>query len=179
MSESAEITITIEGLKNLDKLDNPAFKKKLLKVLASQYNTFLDEQFLKNANGGGAWAPLKKPRERDKIAAKKNNEPVKSTILIDTGQLHMALTANMPGHMEEYNVSDETASVSVGIGGSAPHIDDKGKGHLTIAELAFIHHFGVPKHNLPARPIIVPPNNQTEQQMSASIQKMVQKEIGE
>lgn len=90
-----------------------------------------------------------------------------TAILLDTGTLFAALNLNMPGNIKRRI----EGGLEVGIGGPAMHPG----GGASIADIAVFHHTGDTAHNLPARPIIVPPDAETIEQMSGDARRAIHK----
>lgn len=100
-------------------------------------------------------------------------------ILRDTGTMFNVLAptfAGAPGAVEEH----AETGVYVGYGGPARHPGPKGgeaSGSATIADLAFFHDTG--KGHLPARPIIVSPDDETLAKMGDDLAKAIGQCIAE
>lgn len=157
-------------------VNNDALKRRILKVWAQRIRTFLLREFDKNSKGGGKWAPLKRERREPKPARidKRNAEQVSiakhfenQAILVDTGALRMALNPRekKPGSLEEIKLQGDKATLTVGWGGNdlnPPSKRDKKRKktpHITISELAVIHHYGTT--TIPARPLLAQPDEAT------------------
>ena len=156
-------------------VDNDELKRKILKVWAQRIRTFLLREFDKNSKGGGKWKPLKRQRREPKPAriGKQNAEQVSiakhfenQAILVDTGALRMALNPRerKPGGLEQIKLDGDKATLSVGWGGSelnppSKRYKSKRSPHITISELAVIHHFGT--KTIPARPLLTQPDEST------------------
>lgn len=76
------------------------------------------------------------------------------SILRDKGFLFNALTIGTPGN----RITDIPNGIVYGFS-DAPHAGDGGP--ISIGRLAAAHHYGVPEHHLPARPILVYPDPAT------------------
>ena len=175
------------GFVNDDKL-----KRKILKVWAQRIRTFLLREFDKNSKGGGKWAPLKRPRREPKPARidKRNAEQVaigahfaNQAILVDTGALRMALNPreHKPGGLEAIRIEGDKATLSVGWGGNdlnppSKRHKTKRSPHITISELAVIHHYGT--QHIPARPLLVQPNEATMDALTKIAENEITKFIG-
>lgn len=144
---------------------------------AAIYRGFAKERFVKFSLGGGDWKPLKPStiarRRKGKAKTVKIRRKGKTrkkavaqgavSILWDTGTLLGALDPQAsiaPGALTEFI----PFGVRVGYGGTAKHPATKGtmKQHttkVTIAFIAAVHQHG--SGNIPARPIIVPPDQKT------------------
>lgn len=77
------------------------------------------------------------------------------SILRDKGFLFNALTIGTPGN----RITEIPNGIVYGFS-DAPHASDDGE-FISIGQLAAAHHYGVPKHHLPARPILVYPDPAT------------------
>ena len=175
------------GFVNDDRL-----KKKILKVWAQRIRTFLLREFDKNSKGGGKWKPLKRPRREPRPARvdKRNAEQVSiaqhfanQAILVDTGALRMALNPreHKPGGLEQIRIEGDKATLSVGWGGNdmnppSKYRKTKKSPHITISELAVIHHYGTT--TIPARPLLVQPDEKTISALTTIAEKEIEKFIG-
>ena len=175
------------GFVNDDRL-----KKKILKVWAQRIRTFLLREFDKNSKGGGTWKPLKRPRREPRPARvdKRNAEQVSiaqhfanQAILVDTGALRMALNPreHKPGGLEQIRIEGDKATLSVGWGGNdmnppSKYRKTKKSPHITISELAVIHHYGTT--TIPARPLLVQPDEKTISALTTIAEKEIEKFIG-
>ncbi|MBQ2622296.1 MAG: hypothetical protein IJF84_13235 [Thermoguttaceae bacterium] len=163
-------------------------KKKIMRLWAKRLRAFLLREFDTNARGGGKWEPLKRPRPEPRTdISTENAEQVSiskhfssQSILIDTGALRMAInpTGHNAGGLEEIKSEGLgfKTTLSVGWGGEDKHPPREGSTvnpHITIGELAVIHHFG--NSNLPARPLLVQPDTPTV----AGLTTIAEKEIYE
>jgi hypothetical protein len=131
---------------------------------AARYRAFLQHRFVLHSRGGGDWPPLKRKRKR---GAKK-----RAAILRDTNTLFNVLSVafvNNPGQLQE-NIPD---GIRVGFGGSGLH---PGKGTMTVARLAEIHHFGL--GNMPERQIIVDPDDEVQRKMASDVERYWSKVLG-
>lgn len=139
---------------------------------ASRYRAFAKLRYMRFARGGGDWDPLaevtKRRRRKAAKGKKGKRKKRKFSILIDTGTLVGALAPKIenPGSIKMLLQQ----GVRVGYGGSAKHPRARG---LTIARLAEIHNKGL--GNVPARPIIVPPDNKTLDRMVRDLERGIKK----
>lgn len=126
--------------------------RKALRQWGYVYRQYLRLRYLRYARGGGNWPPLKPATIR-----RRRGRGNKVSILIDSGTMIGAFQpafAGKPGQLQE----DVPFGVRVGVGGGEhPHA------HISIRELIRIHHFGL--GNVPAREIVVPPDDDTTKTM--------------
>lgn len=190
-SDKADLTIEIPFAGSVIGMEQPL--KKILKIWSQRLRTFLLREFDKNSQGSGKWKPLKRERREPKPArvSKKNAEQVSiskhfenQAILVDTGALRMALNPRVlsPGSLEEIKIDSQKATLSVGWGGSELNpASKKGKKkttpHITIAELAVIHHYGTA--TIPARPLLVEPDGSTQNALTNIAESEITKYIQE
>lgn len=114
---------------------------------------------------------IKKHKAKKKASAAYAKRERKVAILKDKGILFNVLTPtieNAPGSV----AVKSGLSVLVGYGGSAVH---SGEGAVTIAGIAEAHQLGNKKRNLPARKIIVEPNEKTVKLMENASQRQLDK----
>lgn len=133
------------------------------------YRQAMGMRFNRLARGGNdkeAWAPLKEStiKRRRKGKGKKRNV----SILIDSGTLWSTLepTFCVDGQLQLI----EDRSITVGISGGAH------PGGMTIGKLAGIHHFGTKR--IPARPILVEPDERTKKQMGRAMEIGLRQAMG-
>lgn len=189
-----EITVECRGF-FLDKASEDSFRRKLLKLMAARYRAFLLRRFNTNSRGGGDWPPLaestKRRRRKGKPIRRTNAEQVsiekhfqKQAILVDTGILRSGLNViPTSASFEKISVAANRADVEVGFssGIHPPKKNPDGttpdsKKPITITKLAYIHHFGCKERNLPARPILVPPDSACMRQMENLVEKELKKQ---
>ena len=173
-------------------VNNDNLKRRILRIWAQRIRTFLLREFDKNSKGSGKWAPLKRVRKEPAPARinRHNAEQVsikdhsdKQAILVDTGALRMALNPRerKPGGLEQIKLSGDYATLSIGWGGSELNPPSKRKGkkkspHITISELAVIHHFGT--KTIPARPLLAQPDETTLNALTMLAEKEIAKFSG-
>ena len=179
MAEDVELYVTDLTLA-LQRIASPEVKKRILMLWGKAMRAYLDQRFVQNSRGKGDWAPLKETtvhRRRKPAKVSQNQEQVElqkhfqqAAILVDTGMLRASLNPNVENASGSYQkiTLGEPSILEVGIGGSAPHSKKSKKrksssNPITVAELAVIHHFGT--RTIPARPIVVPPDEATQQRL--------------
>ena len=197
------LTLSITGISNsVTAANDDSARRRVLKIWSEKMRAFWDRRFVQASRGDGTWAPLKAATEKRRRKGKKvnrhNAEQVsiqehfkKARILIDTGLLRGALNPKQisPGTLENVSVAGASAVLTLGFGGSAIHpkrLKKKKKGKkrpsqkastkppLTIAKLAAIHHFGNLQRGLPARPLLVEPDERTLKQLETiAIQELM------
>ena len=128
---------------------------------AARYMAFIRRRFTVFSRGGGTWAPLADSTKAQRRGPAKGSRKAKNgsrtfSILVDTGILRNSLSPGNPGNM--FRPID--GGMQVGIGP-----DSHGHDRITIGDLAVFHHYG--KGRLPARTILVAPDEQTEKGMAA------------
>jgi len=126
-----------------------------------RYSAFLRRRYSIFSRGGGGWAALS-PRTvaRKRAKNRRNKNPL---ILRDTNTLYNSLNPGMPG-----NQSDVVpGGVAFGYR-NFPH-----PGGPNVAELAEWHQFGGGR--LPARPILVDPDDKTRKQIQLDFDRMLQR----
>jgi hypothetical protein len=143
--------------------------REALRQWGARYRSFLHERFDKYSKGGGDWPPLS-PRTmaRRRGPRKGYKGPRAFSILRDTGTLFNALTPEFtrkPGQLQE----DIPFGVRVGYGGPSKHP----KAKASIANVAHFHQIGA--GHLPARKIIVEPNDPTIKRMESDMERAIQK----
>lgn len=114
---------------------------------------------------------IKKHKANKKASAAYTKRARKVAILKDKGILFNVLNPtveNAPGSV----AVKKGLSVLVGYGGSGTHSD---QGAITIAGIAEAHQLGNKKRNLPARKIIVNPNEKTMKLMENAAQRQINK----
>ncbi len=143
---------------------------------AVRFRSFLQERFDRlSKSGGGEWAPLKASTKRRRRKGKGRTVKARGktrtfaqgtvSILRDTGTLFGALHpqfTHKPGQLQQ----DIPMGVRVGYGGPAKHPGGK----ASIADIAHFHQVGNLPH-LPARPIIVDPDQHTVNQMARDMER--------
>lgn len=130
--------------------------RKALKQWAYRYRAFSRRRYLKQAGGGGAWAPLKQSTVRRR--RKQSNR-----ILIDTATMLGGFDPEFigkPGQVE----STVKFGIRVGVGGPAMH-----PGGINIGKLYRIHHLGLGR--VPPRTLIVSPDQATITGMAQDMKK--------
>ena len=132
---------------------------------AGLYSTFAKRRFKKFSRGGGDWAPLRPSTIAGRRKGKGTGR-VASILWDKYGSLYKALTLGAPGNLKK----DIRGGVRFGYGGGAKHKDGG-----TIAGIAHGHQFGNRKRNLPARPIIVDPDQPTVNRLAAATLKWIDK----
>lgn len=190
-----------------DRLRNGPEKDTMFKQWSARYLTYLRRRFDRNSKGGGDWAPLSQRtiagrrykggktiggarrgalarlrRARSAKTATKDVRRLKRiaaaaasvAILRDTGTLFRAFLAGQPGNVVRRSGDN---ALEVGIGGASPDAGRKGKKPVTIGQLAVWHHYGVPANNLPARPLVVPPDEDTRAAMKEDARRAVEASI--
>ncbi len=143
----------------------PAFKA-MFRQWAARYSSKVRRRFSAGGGPDVTWAPLKpstvasrrgpessrraKRGRRDLRSAKTTTRGGAGTvtILVDTATLRNASSIGAPGNLTR-PIRD---GVRYGFKGS------RHSGGITLATLAEAHQNGVPKNNLPARPILFDPN---------------------
>jgi hypothetical protein len=139
-----------------------------LRQWGARYRSFLHERFDKFSKGGG-WPPLAESTKRRRRGPRKGHKGPRSfSILRDTGTLFNALTPEFtrkPGQLQE----DIPFGVRVGYGGPSKHP----KAKASIADVAHFHQIGA--GHLPARKIIVEPNDATIKRMESDMERAIQK----
>ena len=129
------------------------------KAWAKIYYSFALRRFNKYGRGGGDWQQLapstleqrKKPNTRRGHVS--GVGVTQGTILRDTGSMAQGLEFKSGAAWSDRH----RRGIKVGFGGNRMH----GSGKITVRELARIHHFGSPARRIPARPIIVQPDQKT------------------
>lgn len=163
----------------------------IMRVLTQRYRKFANEWFIKQSRGGGKWKPLKpgtikaKSRRPEAQISKTNKEQQAlkqffsdpGQILVFTGELEGAMNYRGTGMVETYSENEKSVSVKIAFAGKL-HKKARPSGKaMTIAKLAAIHHFGAPTHNLPARPILVDPDEGTLRSMDRIIEQAIETEM--
>lgn len=193
MNDDGNVEIRLPEIESLIlRLDDGTIAKEILHVWTQRVRTFLERRFDKNSRGGGDWRPLspetirrkmKKAKANQKRNRRKNRAADFSaldssfggvSILMDTGVLRAALNPQKenPGYVQRQMINGEEATVSLGFGGDAKHPESKSG--ITIVELARIHHFGT-RRGIPARPIIVLPDDATWEDMRTRANRIIGK----
>lgn len=133
----------------------------------ARYRAFAGRRFSQNSRGGGDWAPLKASTLRRR--RKGRGRGLVAAILVNTATLKNVLVfkfAGAGGQLREFlRGGNRFRGVRVGFGGPAKHPS----GSKTIAGIANIHQAGNSKGNLPARRIIVEPDDKTMQGMASDV----------
>jgi hypothetical protein len=147
------------------------------------YRTAMRRRFMRLARGGGEWPPLKyatiirrrhgkKGRYKRGAAAYKRAKASGGgnvSTLIDTGVLVATLDPVFRGEGSGQIQKSIVGGVMVGIGGPA----QKHEGSITVGALAEIHHLGL--GNVPARPILVDPDDSVKQIMARALELGINK----
>lgn len=107
--------------------------------------------------------------KRMRLAVSKTPKVTTVSILYDTGILIGSLTIGAKGNM----TMALPKGVRFGFGGPAEH-----ENGVTIADLGAIHNSGSPSRNIPARPIIVKPDEATTQRMLMALKRFVERASG-
>lgn len=179
MAEDVELYL-VDLNTALERIKSPECKKRILLLWGKAMRAYLDRRFVKYSRGGGDWAPLKAATERRRRKPAKVHQTDeqaaiqahfrKAAILVDTGMLRASLNPQVEssaGGYQKITLGDPSI-LEVGIGGPALHTAKSKKRKasskpITVAELAVIHHFGT--RTIPARPIVVPPDEATQQRL--------------
>lgn len=166
-----------EGLSANGGENNPI--RRALRQWAHIFRAFLQERFNKFSRGGG-WKPLAESTKRQRRGAQQGKSSQRGkrgkvhaatgvfSILRDTGILFNVVAlafTGAPGQLQE----DIPFGMRVGYGGPARHPD----GTATIADIASFHQVGGP--HLPAREIVVPPDDPTQQTMGQAMDAAFQR----
>ncbi len=193
-SNKADLTVTIENFTPFVGPISEAPLRKIMKLWAQRLRKYLLQEFDTNSQGGGKWKPLKRERREPAPSriSKKNAEQAaiakhfeNQAILVDTGALRMALNpiGGRPGSLEDIKIDSQSATLSIGWGGSELNPPPKKKGkkkaktpHITIAELAVIHHGGT--NTIPARPLLVEPDSGTQKALMDIAENEIMKHMG-
>jgi hypothetical protein len=148
------------------------------------YRSAMRRRFMQLARGGAGWPPLKyativrrrhgkKGRYKRGAAAYKRAKASgggQVSTLLDTGVLVATLDPVFSGPQAgqvQYSLTD--GGLAVGIGGGA----QKHKGSITVGALAEIHHRGL--GHVPARPILVDPDDSTKNTMARALEIGIRK----
>ena len=195
-----EITVEITGIPDcISAANSDAVRRRILKIWAERMRAFWDRRFVRASRGDGTWAPLKpatvhrrrkgrsiNPKKSEQVSIAKHFD--KARILIDTGLLRGALNPKQvsPGAFEKVSVVGKNATLTLGFGGEAQHNapskkrkkkSGTKKSPITISQLAAIHHFGNVKRGLPARPLIVEPDEATRKRLEKIAEQELMKEV--
>lgn len=167
MQTEIKINYDLSRFEKLLELEDRQHIDPIFEAWGTIYRAAMQERFSKFARGGGDWEPLApstiKRRRRPKRGRKKKQRT--ASILMNTGTLWGTLSPqfNVDG---QYQVIDKN-SVSIGIeGGEHPS-------GMTIGKLAAIHHYGT--EHIPARSILVEPDEATQDQMARAMEIGLQK----
>jgi len=132
-----------------------------------RYLLYCRNRFRANSAGGGDWAPLAAAT----VAQDARRGTRRKGILNISSAIFNSLFRGRPGNV----VLRIRNGVRVGVGGNAAHP----RARTTIAKLARRHHKGDPGRNLPARPILYPPDQATKtglvKDMAAALRTLVRK----
>lgn len=143
--------IDLGGVKRLlRQLDGP-LPVKIVNAWAAIYSAFTVRRWI--ARGRGTWAPLK-PQTIERKGS--------SGILIDTGYLLQSMNVGAPGNL----LRRITRGIRFGFNDRFHPDSDS-----PISVIARAHQFGVPEHNLPARPILVDPDATTKRLMGQVVKR--------
>jgi hypothetical protein len=122
------------------------------------------------SKGGGDWKDLAPSTKRGRQKAKRGAKgPRRFAILVDTGLLQNALAIGSPGSLLERH----GRGIRVGFS-NRKHPDTD----FTFADLADTHQHGNPAGNLPARPILVEPDERTKRTLRRVISATIPKAAG-
>jgi hypothetical protein len=175
-----KITWNLKGLKKLNRLfsqSGSASKSQLLNQIGRVYMAFISRRYHKYSRGGGDWAPLAPATIRQRRSGSQRQLGVNRlrtggnvAILVNDALLISALgSAGRPGRGGVLRVRG--TKLRVGFSDTAKHA---GAG-ITFAALADIHQRGNPRRNLPARPILVEPDQVTIETIRALLRRAVER----
>ena len=167
MVDADPVKVDLRGLEKFDEIINKDLRKggngpirAAMKQWAARYRGFVQRRFVKFSRGGGDWQPLKNKRRRGKKG--------KAALLRDTNTMFAALDPQFqrkPGQLQK----DVPFGIKVGYGGGGSHPISS----LSVTKLAELHQTG--EGNLPARQMIVEPDQQTVKGMAADMQRAMGK----
>ena len=163
MAKSKGMKWDMRGIKKLRRMakgNDPAVKG-LLMDIGKLYLNAMVKRYRKYSKGGGDWAPL------DPKTIKRRRGGGKGVAtLVDTGLLISALAPGANGNQLR---KIAPMVVRAGYSESTKHA----KTGMTFAKLAEIHQNG--NKDLPARPILVEPDDKTKRRMLLLIGKVIEK----
>ena len=165
--QKVEISITynLGKVKSVLALQDQNITKPIFEAWGTIYRAAMQDRFNLFARGGGTWEPLQESTVKRRRKGRKGSKQASASILIDTGTLWATLDPSI-GAEGQHQVIDSN-SVTIGIsGGMHP-------GGIELGELAAIHHFGTSR--IPARPILVEPDERTRQTMVQAMEIGLQK----
>ena len=132
----------------------------MYKQWSVRYSAFVRRRFNTFSRGGGNWKPLK---DSTKKGRKRGKGAGSAAILKDTSTMFGGLTIGARGNLNKRIAG----GVEFGFGGNDRHPEGK----MTITRLAEIHQKGSSRANIPARPIIVQPDAQTNRGMMMDMER--------
>jgi len=157
------VRFDLTGLKNLrrhSRAQSGPFRR-MWKQIGAIYLGFIRRRFTAFSRGGGDWADLAPSTKRGRRKAKRGTTGARRfAILRDTSLLVNALAVGAPGGLLERH----GRGIRVGFS-NRKHPDSD----FTFADLADTHQRGNPSGNLPARPILVEPDERTKRTMRRTI----------
>lgn len=176
-----EIIISADVGKVANILNSDRARNRVMKIIAARYRSAMQRRFTTFSRGGGDWKALKpstvkRRRQSAKIRNTEEQKKIKNkfgpaAILIDTGILRSGLNTQLSNAGKE-TISSRPDEMAVTIAFSGRmHPESAGPKVMTISRLAAIHHFGAPSRGLPARPILVDPDEDTIRAIDAIIDK--------
>jgi len=135
--------------------------RRMRKQLGAIYLGFTRRRYKTFSKGGGDWKDLAPSTKRRRQKAKRGSTgPRRFAILVDNSNLLNALEVGAPGNLLELR----GRGVRVGFSNHKHPKSD-----FTFADLADTHQTGNPDGNLPARPILVEPDERTKRLMRRTI----------
>lgn len=176
-----EIIISADVGKVAKILNSDRARNRVMKIIAARYRSAMQRRFTTYSRGGGDWKALKpstvkRRRKAAKISDTEEQKKIKNkfgpaAILIDTGILRSGLNTQLSSAGKETisSLPDEM-TVTIAFSGRM-HPESAGPKVMTISRLAAIHHFGAPSRGIPARPILVDPDEGTRRAIDAIIEK--------
>lgn len=174
MAKHSKVSVRIPV--NLAKLAGqgatPEMIQEALEKTAGPYYAFLRTRFEEFSAGGGDWAPLAESTlERRRHGSGSGDDQ----ILRDTGGLMRSIN-NLGQYGGKQEISGTTLVFSFAPVQHGP--DSAGRPSKgTYAAIAAAHQEGNPDRNLPQRKIIVPPDEETKEQMKAQLLRVIKKHI--
>jgi hypothetical protein len=159
-----EIQVNVGGLEKLRKavLANPALGRAIAHAWELVYRSFTRLRFAKFSKGGGDWAPLKPSTLKRRRGGGGN-----AAILRDTG----AMFASLQPTTDSGSILQSTAlpfGLRMDLEGAKSYANGP-----TLAEVATYHHKGGGR--LPAREILVKPDQKTIESMASHAKRIVVK----
>jgi len=154
------VRFDLTGLKNLRRHSRGQTGpfRRMWKQIGAQYLGFVRRRFIAFSKGGGDWADLAPSTKRQRRHGKGRGRAY--AILRDTGLMVNALALGAPGSMLERH----GRGIRVGFSNRKHPESD-----FTFQDLADTHQRGNPSGNLPARPILVEPDERTKRTMRRTI----------